>query len=113
MKHENLVQSIFSALNRWPELERCIFSWAHYNGQSIKDIAHFLQLDVEEVRTILRRCDLKLYASLDAFRKDDCERLPIILAEAACPAVCREDFNGAHALAFKLKSVHDISQTAV
>jgi DNA-directed RNA polymerase specialized sigma subunit len=113
MKRENLAQSIFGVLNRWPELERCIFSRAHYNGQSVNDIAHILQLDVEEVRTILRHCDRRLYASLDTFRKSDCERLPIVMAEVACPAVRGEDFNGAYALAFKLKSIHDISQTAV
>jgi len=86
MKYENLFQSIFNALNRWPELERSIFFRAHYKGQSVKAIAHSLQLDVEEVSTILRGCDSRLYASLDSFRKNDCERLPIITAETACPA---------------------------
>ncbi len=113
MKRENLFQSIFNALNRWPELERCIFSRAHYDGQSVKAIAHSMQLDVGEVSTIIRRCDRRLYASLDSFRKSDCERLPVIMAETACPAVCVEDLNGTYALAFKLKSIHDISQTAV
>jgi hypothetical protein len=113
MKRENLFQSIFNALDRWPELERSIFSRAHYNGQSVKAIAHSLQLDVEEVSAILRRCDRRLYASLDSFRKSDCQSPPIIMAETACPAVCEEDCNETHALAFKPKSIHDISQTAV
>jgi len=98
MKRENLVQSIFNAVNRWPELERSIFSRAHYKGQSVKAIAHSLQLDVEEVSAILRRCDRRLYASLGSFRQSDCERLPIIMAETACPAACGEDFNGTYAL---------------
>jgi DNA-directed RNA polymerase specialized sigma subunit len=113
MKRQNLFQSIFNALNRWPELERSIFSRAHYHGQSVQAIAHSLQLDEEEVRTILRRCDRRLYSSLDGFRKSDCESLSIIMAEAARPAACGENFNGTHAIAFKVKSIQDISQTAV
>jgi hypothetical protein len=112
MKRENLFQSILVTLNRWPELERRIFSQAHYNGQPVKSIARSLQLDVEEVSTILRQCDRRLYASLKSFRKSDCERSPLITAETACPAAYGEDLNGTHDLAFKLKSIHDISQTA-
>jgi hypothetical protein len=113
MKRENLFQSILDALNRWPELERSIFSQAHYNGQSVQAIARSLQLDVAEVSTILRRCDRRLYASLNSFRKSDCDRPPIIMAETSCPAACGEVLNGTHALAFRLKSIHDIPQTAV
>jgi hypothetical protein len=113
MKRENLFQLIFDALNRWPELERRIFFQAHYNGQSVKAIARSLQLDAEEVSAILRRCDRRLYASLNSFRKSDCERPPIVMAETTCPAACGQDLNRTHALAFKLKSIHDISQTAV
>jgi hypothetical protein len=113
MKRENLFQLIFDALNRWPELERRIFFQAHYNGQSVKAIARSHQLDAEEVSAILRRCDRRLYASLNSFRKSDCERPPIVMAETACPAACGQDLNRTHALAFKLKSIHDISQTAV
>jgi DNA-directed RNA polymerase specialized sigma24 family protein len=102
MKRENLFQLIFNALNRWPELERCIFSRAHYKGQSVKAIAHSLQLDVEEVSTILRRCERRLYASLNSSRKSDYERLSVIMAETACPAVCGEDFNGTRVLAFQV-----------
>ena len=113
MKRENLFQLIFDALNRWPELERRIFFQAHYNGQSVKAIARSHQLDAEEVSAILRRCDRRLYASLNSFRKSDCERPPIVMAETACPAACGEDLNGTHALAFKLKSIQDISPAAV
>ena len=113
MKRENLFQLIFDALNRWPEFERRIFSQAHYNGQSVKAIARSLQLDAEEVSTILRRCDCRLYASLNSFRKSDCERPPIVMAKTACPAACGQDLNGTHALAFELKSIHDIPQAAV
>jgi DNA-directed RNA polymerase specialized sigma24 family protein len=83
MKRENLFQSIFDALNRWPDLERKIFVQAHYDGQSVKAIARSLQLDVEEVSTILRRCDRRLYASLNSFRKSDCGKPPIVMAPAA------------------------------
>jgi hypothetical protein len=113
MKPDNLFQSIFNTLNRWSELERGIFSRAHYNGQSVKAIANSLRLDVEEVSTILSRCDRRLYASLDSVRKSDCERLPIIVAETARAAACGEYFNGTHALALKVKSIRNISQTAV
>jgi len=113
MKREKLFQSIFNALDRWPELERSIFSRAHYDGQSVKAIASSLQLDVEEVRTILRRCDRRLYSSLDGFRKSDCEKLPVIMAEDAGSAACGESFDATRAPAFKLESMRDISQTAV
>ena len=113
MKREKLFQSIFDALDRWPELERSIFSRAHYDGQSVKAIARSLQLDAEEVRTILRGCDRRLYSSLDSFRKSAGEKLPVSMAEAAGPAACGEDFNETRAPAFELKSIHAISQTAV
>ena len=113
MKRENLFQLIFDALNQWPELERRIFFQAHYNGQSVKAIARSLQLDAEEVSAILRRCDRRLYASLNSFRKGNCERPPIVMAETACPAACGQDLNGTPALAFKLKSIRDISPAAV
>ena len=83
MKCENLFRSILDALNRWPDLERKIFVQAHYDGQSLKAIAHSLQLDVEEVGTILRRCDRRLYDSLSNLRHSHCEKPPSVMAPAA------------------------------
>ena len=83
MKCENLFQSIFDALNRWPDLERKIFVHAHYDGQSVKAIARSLRLDAEEVSAILRLCDRRLYASLNSFRKSDCEKPPIVMVPVA------------------------------
>ena len=70
IKRESLFQEIFNALRQWPELEQRIFSQAHYHGQSPEAISHSLQLDVEEVSTILRQCDHRLYASLKAVARN-------------------------------------------
>jgi hypothetical protein len=113
MKREKLFLSILDALNRWPDLERSIFSQAHYGRKSVKAIASSYQLDVAEVSTILRRCNRRLYASLKGFRKSDCESSPTAGQETACPAAPKQDLTGTHALALKLKNIHDILQAAV
>jgi DNA-directed RNA polymerase specialized sigma24 family protein len=113
MKREKLFLSILEVLNRWPELERSIFSQAHYGRQSVNAIASSHQLDVEEVNTILRRCNSRLCASLKGYRKSDGERPPFAEQETDCPAACKEDLNGTHGPALKLKSIRDILQAAV
>ncbi len=70
IQREILFQEIFNALRQWPELERRVFFRAHYNGQSLKAISDSLQLDVEEVSTILRQCDHRLYNSLKEAEKN-------------------------------------------
>jgi DNA-directed RNA polymerase specialized sigma24 family protein len=63
-KRETLLQEIYNAFLQWPELERRIFSQAHYHGQSPEAISRSFQLDVEEVRATLKQCERRLYASL-------------------------------------------------
>ncbi len=71
-KRESLVQEIHKAFLQWPELERRIFSQAHYYGQSPESISRSLQLDLEEVNAILKQCERRLHASLSSFRKSSC-----------------------------------------
>jgi hypothetical protein len=96
---ENLFQEICNTLRQWPELERRIFSQAHYHGQSLEAISRSLQLDVEEVSTILKECDCRLNASIRNFRKNSCEKPLLIPVETACLVVRGPDLKGAHVLA--------------
>jgi hypothetical protein len=86
-EREALLQEIHNAFLQWPELERRIFSQAHYCGQSPEAISRSLQLDVEEVGTILKQCERRLYASLRSFRKSSREEAsPIGPGIAGVPA---------------------------
>ena len=69
-KRETLLQDIHNALLQWPELERRIFSQAHYHGESAEIISHSVQLDAKEVSAILRRCERRLHASLRSYHKN-------------------------------------------
>jgi DNA-directed RNA polymerase specialized sigma24 family protein len=73
---EDLFQEIRNTLFEWPELERRVFSQAHYNGESLETISRSLQLNIEEVSTILKECDRRLNNSIRNFRKDD-KTLPL------------------------------------
>jgi DNA-directed RNA polymerase specialized sigma24 family protein len=66
---DDLLREISSILLKWPEIERKVFSQAHYHGQSPEAISCSLQLDEEMVRTILRQCDNHLHAALRDFRQ--------------------------------------------
>jgi DNA-directed RNA polymerase specialized sigma24 family protein len=90
-KRETLLQEINNALLQWPELERRIFSQAHYHGQSPEAISRSLQLDVEEVSSILRRCESRLYASLRSFRKSIGEEASLIRDGIASLGACSAD----------------------
>ena len=65
-RRENLFQEILAIIRQWPELDRRIFSKAHYEGHSAEAISLLLQMDIQEVRAILQRCDSRLHASLGA-----------------------------------------------
>jgi DNA-directed RNA polymerase specialized sigma24 family protein len=80
-ERDDLFQEIFNALRQWSELDRKVFCQAHYQGQSAEVIARSLQLDVDEVNAILKRCDRLLYACLRSFRKERREEPPLIPAE--------------------------------
>ncbi len=77
-EHETLLQEIKTAFLQWPELERRVFSEAHYYGKSPEAISRSLELDVEEVSSILKRCERRLHASLRNFRG------PLMPDEIAC-----------------------------
>jgi DNA-directed RNA polymerase specialized sigma24 family protein len=77
-ERQALLQEINSAFLQWPELERRIFSQAHYHGQSPEAISRSLRLDVKEVGTILKQCERRLYASLRSFRKSSGEEALLI-----------------------------------
>lgn len=67
-KREDLFREISNVLKKWPDLERRIFSQAHYQGLSTESISDSLELDVKEVCSILRKCDRELFISLREFR---------------------------------------------
>jgi DNA-directed RNA polymerase specialized sigma24 family protein len=97
-KRETLLQEIKNAFLQWPELERRVFSQAHYYGQSPQAISRSLQLGVEEVSTILKQCEHQLYASLRSFRKSSGEEASLIPDGIASLAATKQDIR-AHALA--------------
>ena len=90
-KRETLLQEINSAFLEWPELERRVFSQAHYHGQSPEAISRSLQVDLEAVNIILKRCEQRLYASLRNFRKNDREKASLIPDGLACLPACKKE----------------------
>ena len=66
---ELLFDMISSSLSQWPEIDRRVFFQAHYYGKSPEAISRSVRLDVDQVSTILKQCDLRLHASLRNFRK--------------------------------------------
>jgi hypothetical protein len=66
-KREDLFREISDTICQWPELERKVFSLAHYRGQSLADIARSLKLNAEKVGVILKQCDRGLHDSLRNF----------------------------------------------
>jgi len=96
---DKLFEEISNALRQWTELERRIFSQAHYQGQSLEAISRSVQLDVREVRAILHQCDLRLHVSLRDCRESECRQLPIVHAGNGSPAGNEQDLEKAHAFA--------------
>jgi DNA-directed RNA polymerase specialized sigma24 family protein len=88
---ETLLQEINNAFLQWSELERNIFSRAHYHGQSPEAISRSLQLDLAEVSTILTRCERQLHGSLRSFRKSSREDASSFPARIARLAACEQD----------------------
>jgi hypothetical protein len=101
---ETLLEEISAAFHQWPELERRVFSQAHYRGQSPEAISRSLQLDVEEVSAILKQCDRRLYAFLRSFRKRSSEKPSLIPTGIACLAARPQDLSGLQVLAPEAKS---------
>jgi DNA-directed RNA polymerase specialized sigma24 family protein len=69
MERDDLLREISSILLEWPELERRVFSQAHYHGQSPEAISRSLRLDEKRVRMILQQCDGRLHSALRDFRQ--------------------------------------------
>lgn len=67
-KHKDLFQEIRGIFHKWTDLERRIFAQAHYCGKSSKSISSNLNVGVEEVGCVLRKCEQELHASLRDFR---------------------------------------------
>ena len=74
---EALLKEIYNAFLQWSELDQKIFYQARYCGQSPEVISRALQLEEEEVRAALKRCERLLYASLRGFRYSGCNELPL------------------------------------
>ena len=81
-KREDLFMEIANTLHEWPDLERRIFSQAHYHGQSPESISRSFKLDVDKVIRILRQCDRKLQNSLRKFRMS-CSCSPALIPPCA------------------------------
>jgi len=90
-EHQTLLREINNVFLQWPELERRIFSQAHYYGQSPEAISRSLQLDVEEVSNILNRCERQLYASLRSFLKNSREEGSLPPEGITSLAACKQD----------------------
>lgn len=65
---KDLFQEIWGIFHKWTDLERRIFAQAHYCGKSSKSISSTLNVGVEEVGCVLRKCERELHASLRDFR---------------------------------------------
>jgi DNA-directed RNA polymerase specialized sigma24 family protein len=85
-RREILIQEIRGTLGQWPEKDRSVFSRAHYQGQSVEAISRSFQLDVEEVRQILKLCERRLHASLRNLSKSDRVPLSLPATRTARPA---------------------------
>ena len=77
IRREDLIREIFNTLSQWPELERRVFTQAHYDGQSPEAISLSLRLDIEEVSAILKQCDQRLHTSL---RESGCFSREVLLS---------------------------------
>lgn len=70
-ERELLSQAIVKTLDSWPQLNRQIFSEAHYAGKSPESISSSLGVSPERVRQILRESESRLQQALKSFREDD------------------------------------------
>lgn len=82
-KREDLFQEINGVFRKWPDLERKVFSQAHYQGKSKEAISRSLEMDVEEVGKILSECERELRSSLKNFREPGCGGTAAITAKSA------------------------------
>jgi len=62
-----LSQAIIDAILSWPEHERRLFAWVHYDGWSLEKAAGALGLDLAQAPRMFEVCDGSLRASLRDF----------------------------------------------
>ena len=110
LKREKLFREIVKTIDEWPEIERRIFSQAHYQGQSLEAISRCLQLDVNEVNSILRRCERRLHASLIRFREGGSDKPLLNQAETGCQDTREQELTVAHAIGARVNSILDASR---
>jgi DNA-directed RNA polymerase specialized sigma24 family protein len=67
-KREDLVRTIAGVFRHWTDLERQIFSQAHYQGKTPEIISHSLNVESNEVDGILHKCEQELRISLRDYR---------------------------------------------
>jgi len=107
-KREDLFREIFHAVRQWPELERKVFTLAHYHGQSLEDISRSLKLDFEEVDAILKQCERGLHRSLRNFVGNDFEDASRVTDPAEALLCCMQDLKTSHSFAPKANSIPGI-----
>ena len=98
-ERDDLFQEIFNTYRHWSELERSIFSLAHYRGQSSESISRTLRVDVEEVSETLKACNARLHESLKDFLKSGYETSTPAAEEPGRTDSCRRDVTASDTLA--------------
>ncbi len=112
-ERDHLLQEIFDALRRWPDLDRRVFFLSHYRGQSVETISRALQLEADNVENILRQCEQRLHASLRNFRENNGGQTMPLPTESACPAMSGQMREKPSLLPFTANSLCDIFRIAV
>jgi DNA-directed RNA polymerase specialized sigma24 family protein len=71
--HERVVLAgmILRVIREWPERQRRVFVAAHYQNQTVDQIAASHGMGVGDVRSILRQCECRLHEALKSFRNSD------------------------------------------
>jgi len=89
----NLTRAILGVLDSWPVLHRQVFVQSHYGGVTAAQIARSLDLDPDEVRSILDRCGRRLRAALRAWREEvaGCEAVPAAMTPVDTLPIARPD----------------------
>jgi hypothetical protein len=107
-RREDLFSEIFQTVRQWPELERKVFTLAHYHGQSLEDISRSLKLDFEEVEAILKQCERGLHYSLRNFVGSAYEEASRASDPAEALLGCVQDLKTSHSFAPKANSLPGI-----
>ena len=110
---DDLLRGIFNALGQWSELERDIFSRAHYRGQSLKSIAQSLGMDTPRVDAILKECDRRLYNSLSKYRRSGWGRGSRPRSETAAAAQNRQNLEDTREILPKMNKHTEASRLAI